>query len=79
MQTLASKLQAKSPPGSAVRAAVGGARDDSASRARALTLAAMSLGFGIVQLDVTIVNTALSSMGRALGGGVAELQGVVTA
>jgi MFS transporter, DHA2 family, methylenomycin A resistance protein len=79
VQTLASKLQAKSPPGSAVRAAVGGARDDSASRARALTLAAMSLGFGIVQLDVTIVNTALSSMGRALGGGVSELQWVVTA
>jgi MFS transporter, DHA2 family, methylenomycin A resistance protein len=37
----------------------------------------MSLGYGVVQLDVTIVNTALSSIGTALGGGVAELQWVV--
>src|ERR1700760_4299309 len=37
-----------------------------------LTLAAMSLGYGVVQLDVTIVNTALDSMGKSLGGGVAE-------
>src|SRR5580693_3829141 len=44
-----------------------------------LTLAAMSLGYGVVQLDVTIVNTALSSIGRSLGGGVAELQWVVSA
>jgi MFS transporter, DHA2 family, methylenomycin A resistance protein len=39
----------------------------------------MSLGFGVVQLDVTIVNTALSSIGRSLGGGVSELQWVVSA
>ena len=39
----------------------------------------MSLGYGVVQLDVTIVNTALSSIGGALGGGVAELQWVVSA
>src|ERR1700761_1550035 len=44
-----------------------------------LTLAAMSLGYGVVQLDVTIVNTALSSIGDSLGGGVAELQWVVSA
>jgi MFS transporter, DHA2 family, methylenomycin A resistance protein len=44
-----------------------------------LTLAAMSLGYGIVQLDVTIVNTALNSMSDSLGGGVAELQWVVSA
>jgi DHA2 family methylenomycin A resistance protein-like MFS transporter len=43
-----------------------------------LTLAAMSLGFGVVQLDVTIVNTALSSIGTSLGGGVSELQWVVS-
>jgi MFS transporter, DHA2 family, methylenomycin A resistance protein len=43
-----------------------------------LTLAAMSLGYGVVQLDVTIVNTALSSIGAALGGGVVELQWVVS-
>jgi MFS transporter, DHA2 family, methylenomycin A resistance protein len=39
-----------------------------------LTLAAMSLGYGVVQLDVTIVNTALNAIGTSLGGGVAELQ-----
>jgi DHA2 family methylenomycin A resistance protein-like MFS transporter len=43
-----------------------------------LTLAAMSLGYGVVQLDVTIVNTALSSIGSSLGGGVPELQWVVS-
>ena len=47
--------------------------------AKSLTLAAMSLGFGVVQLDVTIVNTALSSIGHSLGGGVSELQWVVSA
>src|SRR6201987_3340363 len=44
-----------------------------------LTLAAMSLGYGVVQLDVTIVNTALNSIGTSLGGGIAELQWVVSA
>jgi DHA2 family methylenomycin A resistance protein-like MFS transporter len=34
----------------------------------------MSLGYGVVQLDITIVNTALNSIGTSLGGGVAELQ-----
>jgi MFS transporter, DHA2 family, methylenomycin A resistance protein len=47
--------------------------------ATSLTLAAMSLGYGVVQLDVTIVNTALSSIGSSLGGGVSELQWVVSA
>src|SRR5438105_2298433 len=47
--------------------------------AKALALAAMSLGLGVVQLDITIVNTALSSIGTSLGGSVAELQWVVTA
>ena len=44
-----------------------------------LTLFAMSLGYGVVQLDVTIVNTALDRIGTALGGGVSELQWVVNA
>jgi DHA2 family methylenomycin A resistance protein-like MFS transporter len=47
--------------------------------AASLTLAAMSLGYGVVQLDVTIVNTALASIGASLGGGVTELQWVVNA
>ncbi|WP_298871929.1 MFS transporter [uncultured Bradyrhizobium sp.] len=51
----------------------------SAQAASAPTLAAMSLGYGVVQLDVTIVNTALDAMGKSLGGGVAELQWVVSA
>jgi MFS transporter, DHA2 family, methylenomycin A resistance protein len=59
------------------------ARSDNMSldsrRAKALALAAMSLGLGVVQLDITIVNTALSSIGTSLGGSVAELQWVVTA
>ena len=46
--------------------------------AKPLTLAAMSLGYGVVQLDITIVNTALSSIGSSLGGGVSELQWVVS-
>ncbi|HEY2534403.1 MAG TPA: MFS transporter [Xanthobacteraceae bacterium] len=49
-----------------------------AGRSKPLTLAAMSLGFGVVQLDVTVVNTALNSIGTSLGGGVSELQWVVS-
>ncbi|MGD0847014.1 MFS transporter [Bradyrhizobium sp.] len=48
------------------------------SLSTSLTLAAMSLGYGVVQLDVTIVNTALDSIGTSLGGGVSELQWVVS-
>jgi DHA2 family methylenomycin A resistance protein-like MFS transporter len=48
-------------------------------RGKLLTLAGMSLGYGVVQLDVTIVNTALNSIGASLGGGVSELQWVVSA
>ena len=44
-----------------------------------LTLAAMSLGYGVVQLDVTIVNVAIASIGQSFGGGVAALQWVVSA
>jgi MFS transporter, DHA2 family, methylenomycin A resistance protein len=53
-------------------------QDETSTRAKRLTLAAMSLGYGVVQLDVTIVNTALSSIGASLGGGVSELQWVVS-
>ena len=63
-----------SGPAAAVRSGVGPARF-----AAALTLAAMSLGYGVVQLDVTIVNTALNAIGISLGGGVTELQWVVSA
>jgi len=56
-----------------------GAKPVPSRLAASLTLAAMSLGYGVVQLDVTIVNTALSSIGNSLGGGVSELQWVVSA
>src|SRR5215472_8839374 len=55
------------------------ATPDRSRLAKSLTLAGMSLGYAVVQLDVTIVNTALSSIGNSLGGGVSELQWVVTA
>jgi MFS transporter, DHA2 family, methylenomycin A resistance protein len=55
------------------------ATPDRSRLGKLLTLAGMSLGYAVVQLDVTIVNTALSSMGDSLGGGVSELQWVVTA
>ncbi len=48
------------------------------SVARSLTLAAMSLGYGVVQLDVTIVNTALNSIATSLGSGISGLQWVVS-
>jgi DHA2 family methylenomycin A resistance protein-like MFS transporter len=38
----------------------------------------MSLGYGVVQLDVTIVNTALNSIGTSLGNEVSKLQWVVS-
>src|ERR1700754_4866593 len=69
MQTSTLKFQNDAQSGSATHSRL----------ANSLTLAAMSLGYGVVQLDVTIVNTALDSIGRSLGGGVAELQWVVSA
>jgi MFS transporter, DHA2 family, methylenomycin A resistance protein len=45
----------------------------------ALTLTAMSLGFAVVQLDVTVVNVALKTIGASFGGGIAGLQWVVNA
>src|SRR5947209_1473837 len=46
-------------------------------RARLATLAAASLGFGMVQLDVFVVNVAIKPIGAALGGGRSGLQWVV--
>ncbi len=39
--------------------------------------AATSLGFGLIQLDVTIVNVALPRLGQELGGGISALQWIV--
>jgi DHA2 family methylenomycin A resistance protein-like MFS transporter len=44
---------------------------------RGFVLTACSLGFGVVQLDVSVVNVAAKSIGASLGGGTAELQWLV--
>jgi MFS transporter, DHA2 family, methylenomycin A resistance protein len=49
------------------------------SPSKSLTLTAASLGFAVVQLDVTIVNTALDAIDASLSGGIATLQWVVSA
>jgi MFS transporter, DHA2 family, methylenomycin A resistance protein len=47
--------------------------------AKSLTLAAMSLGYVVVQLDVTIVNVAINAIGASYGGSLADLQWIVNA
>jgi MFS transporter, DHA2 family, methylenomycin A resistance protein len=54
-------------------------RDGRSPLARSLTLAAMSLGYVVVQLDVTIVNVAINSIGASYGGSLADLQWIVNA
>ncbi len=46
---------------------------------RSLTLIATSLGFAVVQLDVSVVNIAIRPIGAALGGDISALQWVVNA
>ncbi|WP_455726503.1 MFS transporter, partial [Burkholderia stabilis] len=43
------------------------------------TIAAASLGFAIVQLDVTVVNVAIPSLGHSFGSSVHGLQWIVDA
>jgi MFS transporter, DHA2 family, methylenomycin A resistance protein len=53
---------------------------ETAGRRRARwALLATSLGFGVVQLDVSVVNVAIKPIGADLGGGVSGLQWVVGA
>jgi DHA2 family methylenomycin A resistance protein-like MFS transporter len=49
------------------------------SSCKGLILAATSLGFAVVQLDVSVVNVAIRPIGASLGGGVSSLQWVVNA
>jgi MFS transporter, DHA2 family, methylenomycin A resistance protein len=44
-----------------------------------LVLAAVTLAFGVIQLDVSVVNVAVKPIGAALGGGITGLQWVVDA
>ena len=60
-------------------ASLGESKPKTSSANPALTLAAMSLGFGVVQLDVTIVNTAMPAIGSSLEAHIAELQWIVSA
>jgi MFS transporter, DHA2 family, methylenomycin A resistance protein len=48
-------------------------------RRRCWTLVATSLGFVVVQLDVSVVQVAIKPIGAALGGGASGLQWVVSA
>jgi DHA2 family methylenomycin A resistance protein-like MFS transporter len=52
-------------------------RDQAKSRRRLLL--ATSLGFAVIQLDVSVVNVAVKAIGADLGGGVSDLQWVVSA
>jgi MFS transporter, DHA2 family, methylenomycin A resistance protein len=42
------------------------------------TLTAASLGFAVIQLDVTVVNVAVKQIGASFGGGITGLQWVVS-
>jgi MFS family permease len=44
-----------------------------------MVLAAATLGFGVIQLDVSVVNVAVKPIATALGGGVSGVQWVVDA
>ena len=48
------------------------------SRPRTATLIAASLGFAVIQLDVTVVNVAVKQIGASFGGGITGLQWVVS-
>jgi DHA2 family methylenomycin A resistance protein-like MFS transporter len=48
-------------------------------RSVAWVIAASSFAFAVIQLDVTIVNVALSKIGEDLGASLTELQWVVDA
>ena len=46
---------------------------------RGMVLAAATLGFGVINLDVSVVNVAVKQIGAALGGGVSGVQWVIDA
>ena len=53
------------------------ARPVAGHRRQTATLVATSLGFGMIQLDVTVVNVAVKQIGASFGGGIGGLQWVV--
>src|SRR6202050_5153598 len=54
-------------------------RGESGSGPLTATLIAASLGFAVIQLDVTVVNVAVKQIGASFGGGITGLQWVVSA
>src|SRR6185437_4444205 len=48
-------------------------------KSKSLVLLAMTLGFVVVQLDVTVVNVATKAIGSSMGGNISSLQWVVNA
>ncbi len=51
----------------------------STGKNKLITLVAMTLGFVMVQLDVTVVNVAIKTIGKSVGGNISSLQWVVNA
>jgi MFS transporter, DHA2 family, methylenomycin A resistance protein len=48
-------------------------------KSKPLTLLTMTLGFVVVQLDVTVVNVAIKTIGSSMGGSMSGLQWIVNA
>jgi MFS transporter, DHA2 family, methylenomycin A resistance protein len=55
------------------------AAEEERSRPGGLVLTALTLGFAVIQLDVSVVNVAVKAIGTSLGGGVSGVQWVVDA
>ena len=62
-----------------VHGRTGAAGTSGSDRAATVALVTVCLGFFVIQLDVTIVNVALPTIQRAVGGTVAGLQWVIDA
>ena len=54
-------------------------RETRPAQRRGMVLAAATLGFGVIQLDVSVVNVAVKALAAGLGAGVSGVQWVVDA
>jgi len=77
MTTTTSRQTMEAAPMSSPAQSNGGAANQ--SRGRGWALLATSLGFGVVQLNVSVVNVAIKPIGAELGGSVSGLQWIVNA